>query len=142
MTRLLIKRMGWLGAISAGLLFSGGCAGYGEGYYGQAALPASYYYGPDYYDPGYPYYYHGHDDDWWRHHDHDHWGGRDQWGDHGHSYGDGREAWAGRHGVGGGDEGARIAGHREGPDHGGGGHFDGGRGAATAGGHIGGTRGR
>ena len=68
MTKWFNKRIGWLGAIATGLLFTGGCAGYGEGYYGEATLPASYYYGPDYYDPGYPYYYHFHDNDWWRHH--------------------------------------------------------------------------
>jgi hypothetical protein len=148
MTRLFNRRIAWLGAITAGLLFTGGCAGYGEGYYGDAALPATYYYGPDYYDPGYPYYYHFHDNDWWWHHDHDHWGDSEHWGDRGHWYGGGREAWAGRHG-GGGEGGARIAGHREGPERGDGGHADGGRGgdgdggfhgAATAGGHIGGTR--
>src|SRR5690348_11039042 len=103
MTRLFNKRVACLGALAvAGLLFTGGCAGYGydEGYYGEAALPATYYYGPGYYDPGYPYYYHIHDD-WWRHHDH--WGEHGNWDHRGHWDGGGHEHWAGR------EEGARTA---------------------------------
>lgn len=113
----------WIGAGGFALGGIAGCTAYSEGYYGEGALPASYYYGPGYYDPGYPYYYRIHDRDWREHDWHD--GGR-------------RDFSAERRG---GDR-AVTAGHREYGDGGGhGGRGDGdGHPAATAGGHIGGDR--
>jgi hypothetical protein len=117
----LFKRIVLTGTLGVGLLGVAGCAVHSEGYYGEAGLPASYYYGPGYYDPSYPYYYRLHDGD---RHDHDRHDGD-------------RRGFAERRG----EERAAPAGHMEHAD---GGHDgrdgDGGHGAATAGGHIGGDR--